>query len=201
MAISYPVTPPTTPYPSAIELTPTATTGVSISPYTGQHQVYQYPAQLWRMSVQLPPLTRSQAEPWIAFLLSLNGRAGTFTMGDPMGRTPRGIATGTPVVNGGSQTGTTLITDGWTTSQTGILLAGDYIQLGTSLHRVTVDADSDVSGNSTLEIWPRLRTSPADNATITTTNTTGIWRLMSDEMPFTPGNPFYDVGFSCIEAL
>ncbi len=201
MTISYPVTPPASPVPAAIELVPTSTTGVSISPYTAQHQVYQYPAAVWRMSVTLPPMTRSAAEPWIAFLLSLNGRAGTFTMGDVTGRVPRGTVPGTPVVNGASQTGATLATTGWTASQTGVLLAGDYIQVGTNLYRNLTDADSDGSGQATLDIWPRLRTSPADTAAITTSNTTGIWRLLSDEMPYQPGNPFYRVAFSCIEAL
>lgn len=201
MAITYPVTPPATPVPASIEITPTATTGVSISPYTGQHQVYQYPAQVWRMSVSFPPMKRAIIEPWIGFMLSLNGRAGTFTMGDPLGKVPRGTAPGTPLVDGASQTGSTLSTKGWTAGQTGILLAGDYIQIGTSLHRVLVDADSDGSGLADLEIFPRLRTSPADSATIITSNTVGLWRLISDEMPYTLGNPFYSLGFSCVEAL
>ena len=201
MTISYPVTPPTSPAPQEVDLRPGATTGVSISPYTGQHQVYQYAAQAWRMDVRLPPMLREAAEPWIAFLLSLNGRFGTFTYGDPTGRVPRGTVPGTPLVNGASQTGQTLNTKGWTASQTGILLAGDYIQLGVELHRVLVDADSDGSGNATLDIWPNIRTSPADSSSIVTADTTGLWRLLTDDMPFKPGVRWYSVGFSCIEAF
>lgn len=201
MTIAYPVTPPSTPVPSSVVLRPVATTGVSVSPYTGKTQVHQYAAQAWQMDVRLPPMRRAAAEPWIAFLMSLNGRYGTFYYGDPSGATPRGTVPGTPQVNGGSQTGMTLNTKGWTASQTGILLAGDYIQFGSELHRVLVDADSDGTGLATLDIWPRIRTSPADNVSIATSNTKAVWRMISDEMPFTPGNPFYSIAFSCVEAL
>jgi len=203
MAISYPLTPPGTPVPQSVSLRPTATTGLSISPYTSQAQVYQYQGQVWQMDVRLPPMRRAEAEDWIAFLLSLNGRYGTFTYGDPTSNVPRGTVPGTPLVDGASQTGMVLHTKGWTAAQTGILLAGDYIQIGTRLYRVLADADSDGSGLADLDIWPRLRTSPADNDAITTSNCTGTWRMLSDEMPFNPGGPngFYDIQFSCVEAI
>lgn len=103
----------------------------------------------------------------------------------------KGTATGTPLVNGATQTGTSLVTDGWTNSITGILKTGDVFTLagvfsvnpvtGTSTGNlqqftVTADANSDGSGNSTLTISPGITTSgayktvsasPADNAAIT----------------------------------
>lgn len=201
MAISYPVTPPARPKPQAVTITASATTGLSVSPYTGHQQAYSYQAQAWRMDVTLPPMTREQAEPWIAFLLSLNGRKGTFYMGDPTGRTPRGSVPGTPLVNGASQTGQELATDGWTPSQTGILKAGDYIQIGYNLHRIMVDANSNGSGQATLDIWPRIRTSPADNAAITVRDTVGTWRLLSDDMTWEPSQVLYGMAFSAVEAF
>lgn len=118
-----------------------------------------------------------------------------------------GVATGTPLVNGASQNVTyaaskdtqtqSLITDGWTTSQTGILKAGDVITLAgvNSVNRrtrqstgslaqftVTADADSDGSGNATFTISPPIITSgpyqtvtaaPANNAAITVKTGTG----------------------------
>lgn len=203
MAISYPVTPPSSPAPQRVVLRPSAVTGASVSPYTLTQQVYKYDGQIWQMDVYLPPMTDAQARPWIAFLISLNGRYGTFTYGDPSARVPRGTVPGTPLVNGASQTGQELDTKGWTAGQTGILLAGDYIQFGSELHRVMKDVDSDGSGLATLDIFPRIRTSPADNAAITVQNTTGLWRLVSDEMPWEPGGPngFTNISFSCAEAL
>lgn len=118
-----------------------------------------------------------------------------------------GVATGTPLVNGASQNVTyaaskdtqtqTLITDGWTNSQTGILKAGDVFTLAGvyavnrrtrattgELAQFTVisDADSDGSGNATFTISPPIITSgpyqtcdaaPANNAAITVKTGTG----------------------------
>lgn len=203
MSITYPVTPPASPAPQRIELRAAAVTGVSVSPFTLQHQVYEYPGQLWQMDVALPPMRRAQAEPWIAFLLSLNGRKGTFYYGDPTGRIPRGAASGSPVVNGSGQSGQIISVRGFTPGVTGIMKAGDYIQVGIYLYRILQDANSDGSGNASLDIWPRLRLSPADGAAIITSNTVGVWRMISDEMPITPGgiHGFYDIRFSCAEAL
>jgi len=201
MTISYPLTPPNNPAPQTVAIRPSAVTGISASPYTGQQQVYQHQAQIWNMDVRLPPMKREQVEPWIAFLLSLHGRYGTFYYGDPSGRIPRGVATGTPLVNGASQTGQILITDGWTSGITGILKAGDYVQFGTELHRVLADVNSDGGGNATIDIWPRIRVSPANNASIIIRNTVGLWRMTSDESAYEVTNPFYVIQFSCVEAL
>ena len=89
------------------------------------------------------------------------------------------------MVNGASQTGGTLNIDGCTASQTGWLKAGDYIQLGTAgtatLHKVLADADSNGSGEVSLDIWPYIRTAPSDNASVVVTNTVGRFRLASNQ--------------------
>lgn len=98
-----------------------------------------------------------------------------------------GVATGTPLVNGGSQTSTyasvkdtmtqTLNTDGWTNSTTGILKAGDVFTIAgvydvnpvtkaTLPHLkqfvVTADADSGAStGPAALTIYPAIIVSGA----------------------------------------
>lgn len=185
MTISYPITLPTTPGFTTAQFTKRNAVGVSESPFSYVQQVYQHQGQLWEASLGLPLMKRATAAPWIAALASLGGQFGTFYLGDPDARTARGIATGAPLVQGASQTGLTLVTDGWTINQTGILLAGDYIQIGSGaaqrMYMVTVDADSDGSGDSTLDIWPRLRESPANNAVITVSNCKGVFRLQSSE--------------------
>lgn len=99
---------------------------------------------------------------------------------------------GAPLVNGASQTGSSLVTDGWTNSITGILKAGDIFTIAgvfsvnpitkQSTGRlqqfvVTADANSGATtGPATLSISPSIVTSgttqtvsasPADNAAIT----------------------------------
>ncbi|MEK9722042.1 MAG: P22 phage major capsid protein family protein [Rhodospirillaceae bacterium] len=102
-----------------------------------------------------------------------------------------GAYTGTPLVNGASQTGSSLVTDGWGTSITGVLKQGDIITLASvngvnpvsksnnsvlQQFVVTADVNSDGSGNATIPIYPAITTSgasqtvtgsPADNAAIT----------------------------------
>lgn len=71
------------------------------------------------------------------------------------------------LVAGGSQTGSVLAADGAATSQTGLLVEGDWIEVpGSGLHMVTADVDSDGSGNVYIPITPSLRASPTDNAPV-----------------------------------
>lgn len=207
MAITYPLSMPVDPGgPAKFRITPVAMVGVSTSPFTGEQQVYAHQGQFWQADFTLPPMLRAKAEPWVAFLLSLNGREGTFLMGDSVGRSPRGSVPGTPLVNGGGQSGQVLNTKGWTASQSGILKAGDWIQLGngaaTRLHKVLTDANSDASGLASLDIWPRLRASPADADPLIVSNTVGIWRLSANDMPYDIGAAaIYGMSFSCVEAI
>ena len=206
MAISYPVTFPASIGVSSINIRAKTVVGVSSSPFTGQQQVYKHQGQWWEAEVSLPPMKRDEAEQVVAFLIKMNGQYGTFLMGDFLSTAPRGIGTGTPLVNGASQAGDELVTDGRTVSTTGILKAGDWIQLGSAststLHKVLDDVTSDASGNATLNIFPNLRSAPDDNAIITISSPKGRWRLASNETDYAIDNAsIYGMTFACIEAL
>lgn len=203
MTITYPLIPPSTPKPAQVRIFATDTVAVSRSAFTMQQQAQQHQGMMWGMEITLPPMNREEADPWRAFLLALNGRFGTFRMGDPSARSPRGVATGTPLVNGASQTGQSLITDGWTISVTNILRAGDYIQVGSYLYVVLNDVNSNGSGQATLDIWPRLRSSPADNDPVDPTNTVGLWRLASNDRGWImePGIRYSGFVISAVEAI
>lgn len=148
-------------------------------------------------------MTRDEFEEWVCFLLMLNGPKGTFLVGDSLARDPQGVATGTPLVNGGSQTGNSLITDGWTGNTTNILKAGDYLQIGNRLYKNLQDVNSDSGGNATLDIFPRLRESPANNAGITLSNTIGTFRLPEIDYELYTSDPFKIGGlsFTALEAI
>lgn len=206
MAITYPVSFPSSIGLANINIRARNVVGISSSPFTGQQQVYKHQGQWWEAEVTLPPMKRADAEQAVAFLLKMNGVYGTFLLGDKANTAPRGVGTGTPLVNGASQTGDELITDGWTTSITGILKAGDWIQLGegstTRLYKVLDDVNSDASGNATINIFPNLRSSPENNSAITVSNTQGLWRLASNETEYSIDNmSIYGMTFACVEAL
>ena len=202
MAISYPRSLPTHTGIRSIELTAMSASRITESPVSFAQQVVAHTGQRWEAVVTLPPMTRADAEQWIAWAMSMRGHVGTFTMGDPSAATPRGSAGGSPVVNGASQTGGSIVLDGAATSQTGWLKAGDYIQIGTTLHKVLTDADTDGRGNVTLDIWPDLRTSPADNASVTVSSATGLWSLATPAVRWNVNEmTVYGFSFAAVEAI
>jgi len=206
MAITYPLSLPSHKKPANITFRAINTIGMSMSPFTYQQQLFAHAGQRWECDVTLPAMARADAEQWVAFLVSLRGQFGTFTLGDPVGASPRGSAGGTPLVNGADQTGGTLSIDGCTASQTGWLKSGDYIQLGTAgsatLHKVLADADSNSSGEVDLDIWPYIRTAPADDATVVVTNTVGRFRLASNEQNWNINEAsIYGLTFGGVEAI
>jgi hypothetical protein len=90
---------------------------------------------------------------------------------------------GTVLVNGGSQTGSSLIVDGLTAAPQ----AGDVFKINGIDLVYTVTADATVSsGGSTLSINPALASSPADNASITflSTSRESAGRLRFDRYNF-----------------
>lgn len=209
MAETYPLALPTVTGIAKVRMVARDTVGVSASPFTGKQQVYRHPAQMWEADITLPAMKRDEAETWNAFLLRLRGQFGTFLLGDPNGATPRGSAAssaGTPRVRGANQTGDELNIDGLPISTTGYLKAGDYIQLGTAsdstLHKVLEDVNSNSSGQATLNLWPRVRTAPADNALITVSDAKGVFRLSSNESGWDINEAsIYGVTFGAVEAL
>lgn len=177
-----------------------------MSPFTFAGQAQASSGQMWQADVTLPPMKREDAEKWIAWLVSLRGQFGTFNMGDPSAATPRGVATGTPRVSGANQTGEDLNIDGCTADVTGWLKAGDYIQLGSgataTLHKVLADVNTNASGQTTLSLWPHIRSAPADNATVVVSDTVGRFRLASNESSWSVNEAsIYGITFSAMEAI
>ena len=80
MAISYPAALPTHTGIAQIELRAINAVAYSASPFTFAGQAHAYPGQMWTADITLPPMNRSTAETWIAFLLSLRGQFGTFLL-------------------------------------------------------------------------------------------------------------------------
>lgn len=174
-----------------------------VSPLSGDTQTASYPGSRWAANFMLVPKTRADMAAVVAFLAQLDGMAGRFYGYDPAATTPLGVGTGTPLVNGASQTGKSLITDGWTAGQTGILKAGDYFTVNNEMKMVTADCDSDGSGNATISFTPALRSSPANNAAITVTNPKCIMRLENDDQAAwdVGDDSFYNISFSAVESF
>jgi hypothetical protein len=201
VAITYPLAVPSERHFRRFTVKQRVAIGMSASPMTFAQQMYVHQGAVWGADVELKPMRKDEAEAWCSFLSALNGMEGTFLMGVPLGPTAPG---GSPTVSGASQTGRTLVTAGWSASVT--ILAGTYIQLGsgatTLLHKVVQDVTASGGGAATLDIWPRLRSSPANGASIGVTAPKGRWRLASNENSWDLGlAQIYGISFGAIEAL
>lgn len=144
-------------------------------------------AQRWLIEGEYSPLLRRPSlAPIIAFALAQRGQYEIFTLIPPLWSTARGIATGTPLVKGASQTGRNITTDGWTATKTGILLAGDFIKFNgqDKIYMITENADSDGSGNATITIEPALLASPANDEVIITTDVPFSVAFFADSQSF-----------------
>lgn len=84
------------------------------------------------------------------------------------------------LVSGGSQSGTALLIDGLPASSAGLLRAGDWMEVGGELKRLTADLNTDSTGTAYAMFEPGLRNSPADNAPVMFRTPMGRF-LLSDE--------------------
>lgn len=210
MAITYPLSLPTTIGIGEIELRANNVVGVSQSPFTYKQQVVQHQGQRWEASVSIPPVRKDLAEAWIAFLISLKGPVGTFYLGDPNMATPRGtILSGTTVtLDSAAAAGdeTVALTKGAGPAKSNVFLPGDYIQIGTgsgrTLHKVLNTVDWDANGDGTADIWPHIRGTVASGTSVVHQSTTGKFRLTSGLTSWSINNAStYGISFDAVEVI
>ena len=189
----------------SVELRAVSATAINQSPFTFQNTAYEYPGQMWQADITLPPMKRADAEQWIAWLISLRGRAKDFLLGDPSAPAPRGSAgtfPGTPIVT--DQSGGSITITGASANKNGWLLPGDYIQIGSAatatLHKVLDTANTDATGETTLEVWPYLRSERSGSVTVN--NAVGRFRLSSNEQAWSINEAsIYGITFGAMEAI
>jgi hypothetical protein len=203
MAISYPITLPSKPAPSRFSIEPASFSVMTQSPWTASQQVQLSPGQMWSISIDLPPMSESQARDWMAAVLSLRGQFGTVLLGNPTMKTPRGNWGQAPVINGSGQTGSQLQISGLPAG--GRLRAGDFFQLGSGatsrLYTLLEDAEADGAGAASATIWPNLRTATTSGAAITTNLPRGVFRSAAPSLSL-QFEPFrYGLSLQFVEAV
>lgn len=157
-------------------------TQVHESPLTGSVQTQALPGARWMTTITYQGITDPDEQAALqVFSLQLRGRAGRVNVGN-YGWTRRGTGSGTVLVQGGSQTGTSLITDGWVPGST--VKPGDFFSVNGELKMVTATATASGSGVMTIAFEPPLRVSPADNAAINYTTPTVTMMPMGDVAPW-----------------
>src|SRR5258708_19405842 len=91
--------------PSSIEWDAQEAVATNMSPFTGATQTYDWMNSWLEGQVSFPPMNRYAFDAWSAFVLACRGQLNCFQMGDPKAVLPKGVATGTPLVNVPSHTG------------------------------------------------------------------------------------------------
>ena len=203
MTISYPLSLPENVGITQVKFSQSNAVAISESPWTYYSQTQVHPGQRWIAEISLPVMTRDQAELWQCFLLSLNGIAGSFLLGDHLQPEPRGNWSGIPAVNGANQRGTSINLKGFVPGAT--VQPGDRFQIGYRLYKYIgmTTAVADGSGNLTLDIFPRLRESPADGSGVITEGPKGLFRLADNQAEIynSVAMEYYQISISCVEAL
>lgn len=138
----------------------------------GQHRATMQQGRIWFEQYSIFNTISIEGR---AFLSQLNyfWRNGIqFTIDHPLYATKFGGGTGTPLVNGGGQTGENLSIDGLTGSNP-VLRAGDIIRVNgvQPVLDVIEDAPNIAAGAATIKVSPPIYpgSSPLDNAVITWT--------------------------------
>lgn len=203
MAITYPLSLPQSDAIRQIDLRAVNAVAYSQSPFTFAGQAHAYSGEMWQADITLKPMRRSDAEQWIAWLISLRGQYGTFYLGDPLGCNPRGtVSTNTDVNAATGSAGDHTISCTITSGET--LLAGDYIQIGTTSNRTLHKVLEDVTGTGSaqdVEIWPALRENKS-SAGVNIVNTTGKFRLASNQQNWSVNEAsIYGITFGAFEAI
>lgn len=207
MAVIYPLNHPPAPAAAVFTVGPFSAVGLQTAPHSLKQTVEAFDGKLWGFDIGLPLMKRPASSPWTAFVVAMNGLEGTALIGDPDAKTPLGVATGTPQVDGAHASGVDVLnTKLWTPSVTGIMKAGDYLQVGsgetTRLHLVLDDADSDSGGLAALNIWPDVREALANDDAITVNAAKGTFRFASKDNGWTTDRQgFYDFSLTFIEAV
>jgi hypothetical protein len=170
---------------------------------TRDGQEVALPGDRWSTVLTVTNLMGREARAWFAFIASLRGRTGRFWLSPPGQVTHYGTALGSGAVKGANQTGSTLVTDGWTPDQAELMAVGDYFQVGYELKLITAVSASNGAGEATLHFTPPLRRSPADNASIITTNPACVAKLVDDNQAKfdLQGARIYAMTHAVIEAL
>jgi hypothetical protein len=160
---------PTTPVPRSAKISSQQSTIVSVTS-SGRKQARQIDGQRFTITLQYPPMSRSEFSPIKAFIMKQRSQLESFTVIPPATESDaQGTASGTPT--GTASAGATSITLGG--SGSGTLKAGDYIKFANHDKIYMIVADSSDISTGTLTIEPPLRTAVSGQ------------NITYDDVPFT----------------
>ncbi|MDF1627037.1 MAG: hypothetical protein P1U84_12205 [Parvibaculaceae bacterium] len=186
MAIIYPLALPSYDELPSVSFTRAPVQASAINRETRARDVFVHEGDTWRLEAVISARSIERADKWIDWLMRLDGFVGTFLMGDPFRMVSPVPTIGAPVIAGGGQLGTEIVTGGWAPSEALVLKSGQNIQIGSGLearlYRVVEDAASDAGGFATVNLRPRVGVATADLTPIQMNGAEGLFRLTSSNL-------------------
>ncbi len=153
--------------PNTVRMDLVGNTGLFPSPLIASAQTLDRGGLKWRYAMNLNNLQDADRGPLMGLMASLRSQANRLRV-EVFDNPKRGGYGGTPLVNGASQTGSSINLDG-VTNKTNWIRAGDYISIDVNgdheLKMCTADANS-AGAAVTVNFEPRLRASPLNNAAV-----------------------------------
>jgi len=187
---------PTTPVFSAVNFQ-SEYFNLSSQTISGRIQVRNIGGQRFSFSASYPPMTRSEFQPVMAFIMSQRGMAETFSIVLPEVSDASGTVAGAMAADGAGAIGDTSID---VNGISGVLKAGDVFKFAG--HNKVYMATADRSGPGTLSFQPALISSVSDNEVMAYDNVPFTVRLANDVQEFSVATDLsyrYEVDF--VEAI
>lgn len=172
---------------------------------SGKRSVKQFAAQYFSFSVQMPPMKQADFQEFYAFLVKQKGSFDSFTFEYPLDNLGADRSQTDILVNAAQAVGdSTIAMDGFSTSTTGVLKAGDLIKFANDnkIYMVTADANSNASGEATISIEPPLQDAVVDNEAVTVNQPSFTVALAQDDVLYsTDAAGFFTLSFDVREVL
>lgn len=196
---------PSTIVPSESTIELVSNTRTFESPITGAIQTIDRGGERWVIQMRFANLKTANRGVFMAWLARLNGQQHRFTLHNHA-ENNRGILSGTPLVAGASQTGTSLNIDGCSIASplvavTNWIRAGDFFSVNGELKLCVADANSDATSAATISFVPRLRAAPANNAPLTIASGLGTFLLGGSSSWTNKPGGFSDFTITAIEDI
>lgn len=208
MTFAYPLDIPLKDF-SEVEVESVDINSMQSSTFTGIESIQEFEGDYWKINLRYLDLNEELGRKVSAFVFALRRSVGTFVVNFPGYGGPRGSASQTPSspqVDGTGQAGKRFLNiKNATPSITQWLLAGDIIQVGPDSrphwHMALQDVTTDATGRATIDVWPALRASIADNDVVILDEPLGIFLLSENtRIPIRPPIIYDSISLQCREA-
>lgn len=151
------------------------------SPFTGVGQTQRGQLERFDVALDFQGVERKNAGDIEGFFLQIEANANPFRMHDPARPNPAGVVYGSPTLGENALAGDREITiAGLPASHLNVFKAGDWIQIGYQLTKITTSVDSLADGTANARVWPKLWAAQTAGAPIIYKEPKGLFRFLSE---------------------